>query len=183
MRLLILFGPPAVGKMTVGKVLESKTNFKLFHNHMVMDGIMHIFGVGTPSEDKLSKEIRTRIIEEAASSGVDLIFTYVWNFGREKGKQNIDVYKDLYESRGGKVYFVELIAPVATRIGRAADPIRHTIKHHSPDPERVRSLETTHNFTSPSPFYYPERYAQVDTTNLSPGQIAEDIIAFLNGKE
>lgn len=61
MKLLILFGPPAVGKTTIGKLIESTTDFKLFHNHMVMDGIMHIFGVGTPSEDRLSKIVRTEL--------------------------------------------------------------------------------------------------------------------------
>lgn len=66
MKLIIIFGPPAVGKTTVGKILEQKTDFKLFHNHMVMDGVMHLFGVGSPSEDKLSRLIRENIIKEAA---------------------------------------------------------------------------------------------------------------------
>jgi hypothetical protein len=33
--LAIIFGPPAVGKMTVGLELERLTGFRLFHNHMV----------------------------------------------------------------------------------------------------------------------------------------------------
>lgn len=37
MKLIILFGPQAVGKMTVGQSLASLTNFKLFHNHMSID--------------------------------------------------------------------------------------------------------------------------------------------------
>lgn len=104
MKLLILFGSPAVGKTTIGKLIESATDFKLFHNHMVMDGIMHIFGVGTPAEDKLSKIVRTNIIEEAAENNINLIFTYVWNFDKEKGKINIDTYKKVYESHGGSSF-------------------------------------------------------------------------------
>src|SRR5688500_8223965 len=107
MNLLILFGPPAVGKLTVGKLLERQTGFTLFHNHAIMDDIMHIFGRGTPSEDRLSRVIRENVIQEAAEAQIDLIFTYVWNFSKDKGKQNIDSYKQHYESRGGKVYFVE----------------------------------------------------------------------------
>jgi len=34
MQLVIIFGPPAVGKMTVGRALAERTGFKLFHNHM-----------------------------------------------------------------------------------------------------------------------------------------------------
>lgn len=179
MKLLILFGPPAVGKTTVGKLLESMTDFKLFHNHMVMDGIMHIFGVGTPSEDRLSKIVRTAIIEEAASQRVDLIFTYVWNFGKEKGKANIDVYKRIYESRGGDVLFVELAAPLEVRIERAGFLDRRQTKAHAPDPDRVAYLEENMNLKTPSPFFYPQSYKKIDTTNKSPVQIAQEIAAFL----
>ncbi len=179
MKLLILFGPPAVGKTTIGKLLESQTDFKLFHNHMVMDGIMHIFGVGTPSEDKLSKLVRTQIITEAAEAGIDLVFTYVWNFGKEKGKTNIDLYKKIYEDRGGEVLFVELTAPLDARVIRASHPGRKRLKAHAPDAKRVAYLESALDFTSPKPFYYPDAYISVDTTDKEPEVIAAEIIARL----
>lgn len=176
MKLLILFGPPAVGKTTIGTLLEEQSSFKLFHNHMVMDGVMQLFGVGTPSEDRLSRVLRTLIITEAAEAGLDLIFTYVWNFAKEKGKANIDTYKDIYESRGGQVQFVELVAPLADRIERAKSPERFVQKQHAPDSARVEKLESLCNFTSPMPFYYPGLYSRVDTTNKEPAAIAEAII-------
>lgn len=179
MKLLILFGPPAVGKTTIGNLLESMTDFKLFHNHMVMDGIMHIFGVGTPSEDRLSKIVRTKIIEEAASQGINLIFTYVWNFNREKGKINIDIYKKIYESHGGEVLFVELTAPLETRIERAGSLDRQKTKAHAPNPERVAHLEKNLGLDSPSPFFYPESYRKIDATDKSPVEIAKEIAALL----
>ena len=37
MKLVILFGPGAVGKMTVGKALAEITELKLFHNHMSLE--------------------------------------------------------------------------------------------------------------------------------------------------
>lgn len=179
MRLLVLFGPPSVGKATIGRIVESNTNFKLFHNHMVMDGIMHIFGVGTPSEDRLSKQVRTQIIEEAAEAGIDLIFTYVWNFGQEKGKVNIDAYKAIYEKRGGEVLFVELAAPLNVRVKRASHPDRKRLKAHAPDANRVEQLETILKLVSPSPFFYPDAYKKVDTTNKTPEQTAQEIIELL----
>jgi hypothetical protein len=177
MKLLILFGAPAVGKTTIGQIVESKTDFKLFHNHMVMDGIMHIFGVGTPSEDRLSKIIRTQILEEAANSGIDLIFTYVWNFGLEKGKRNIDVYKQIYESRGGEVRFIELTAPLSVRAKRASHPDRQQLKAHAPSPERVVHLDSILNTISPTPFFYPDTYRKIDTTDKTLEQIAQEIIS------
>lgn len=181
MKLLILFGPPSVGKTTIGKLVEARTSFKLFHNHMVMDGIMHIFGVGTPAEDRLSKIIRTEVIKEAAAAEINLIFTYVWDFGQKKGKINIDSYKEIYESRGGEVFFIELNAPLDVRAMRADNPDRQQIKAHAPDSKRVVKLESALNLTSPSPFFYPDNYAKIDTANKHPEEIAQEVIDILNG--
>ncbi|MFA5999701.1 MAG: hypothetical protein WC783_01840 [Candidatus Paceibacterota bacterium] len=178
-KLLIIFGPPAVGKTTVGKVIESKSDFKLFHNHMVMDGIMHLFGVGTSSEDKLSRIIRENVIKEAAEADMNLIFTYVWNFSLEKGKSNIDSYKNIYESAGGEVIFVELIASLSIRTERASNPMRNTEKKYAPDREKVLALEGTHNFTSPNPFFY-SNYTKINTDNKTPEAIAEEILPLLH---
>lgn len=175
MKLLIIFGPPSVGKMTVGKLIEQQTDFKLFHNHAIADDVMHIFGRGTPAEDRLSRAIREQIIDEAANSNIDLIFTYVWNFSREKGKQNIDAYKQCYESRGGTVYFVELVAPKEIRAQRASDPARYQTKAHAPTADEIAS-EQADKFTSPSPFFYPTNYLQIDTSDKQPPAVATEII-------
>jgi hypothetical protein len=177
-KLLILFGPPAVGKTAVGKILESKSDFKLFHNHMVMDGIMQLFGVGTPSEDKLSRIVRENIIKEAAESGINLIFTYVWNFGKDKGKTNIEFYKNIYESMGGQVIFVELVAPLEIRAQRAGNKDRNIEKKHAPGPQRVISLDETLNFISPEPFFFPN-YTKIDTKNKTPEEVAKEILPLI----
>lgn len=179
-KLLIIFGAPAVGKTTVGKILESKSDFKLFHNHMALDSVMHLFGVGTPSEDKLSRIIRESVIREAAETGLDLIFTYVWNFGKEKGKTNIDFYKNIYEAAGGQVFFVELTAPIDVRALRASDPNRNVDKKYAPNKDRVLMLEQQLKFTSPDPFFYPEFYLKIDTRDASPEEIASTIQKHFN---
>jgi len=178
MKLLIIFGPPAVGKTTVGKILEQKTDFKLFHNHMIMDGVMHLFGVGTLAEDKLSRIIRENIIKEAAESGLDLIFTYVWNFSKDKGKNNIDIYKDIYEKVGGKVIFIELSASLSVRAERASDPNRNIEKKYAPNKERVIALEDSLSFVSPSPFFY-KNYTKIETENKSIDSIVEEILKII----
>lgn len=37
MKFVLIFGPQAVGKMTVGQELAKITGLKLFHNHMTID--------------------------------------------------------------------------------------------------------------------------------------------------
>ena len=44
MDLVILIGSGAVGKMTVGQELVKITDFRLFHNHMMIEPVIEIFG-------------------------------------------------------------------------------------------------------------------------------------------
>lgn len=146
---------------------------------MVTDGVIHIFGMATPSENKLSKLIRTQIIQEAADTGVNLIFTYVWNFAATKGKERMDAFKKIYEDHGGEVIFVELTAPLETRIERANHPDRWRHKSHAPDAERVAHLETILDFKTPDPFFYPQSFYSIDTSDKTAGQTANEIIPLL----
>ncbi len=45
--LIFIFGPPAVGKMTVGQELAKITDYKLFYNHMTIDLITPFFRFGS----------------------------------------------------------------------------------------------------------------------------------------
>ncbi|MBP9667747.1 hypothetical protein KBD87_02990 [Candidatus Saccharibacteria bacterium] len=179
MKLLIIFGPPAVGKATVGNLVEKMTDFTLFHNHMVTDGIMHIFGKDSESESKLSREIRSAIIGEAAATGKNLIFTYVWNFNTPRGKRNIDHYKQLYEQHGGTVQFIELCAPLEERVQRADTKERWQRKYHTADGNEVRALERGRSFISPDPFYYPDIYTRIDAVGTAQ-ETADAIVQLLN---
>lgn len=58
MKLVIIFGPLAVGKMTVGYELERLTGLRLFHNHMTIDLILHFFAFGQPPFRRLVSEFR-----------------------------------------------------------------------------------------------------------------------------
>ena len=46
MDIVLLFGPQAVGKMTVGEELEKKTGLPLFHNHMTIDLVVKFIPYG-----------------------------------------------------------------------------------------------------------------------------------------
>jgi shikimate kinase len=46
MSFLLLVGPPAVGKMTVGQALAQKLGYPLFHNHLSIELSLHIADFG-----------------------------------------------------------------------------------------------------------------------------------------
>ncbi|WP_046213541.1 AAA family ATPase [Paenibacillus wulumuqiensis] len=119
MRLIILFGPQAVGKMTVGQHLAARTNMKLFHNHMSIDLVSQFFDYGTPSGKRLVNLIRREIFEEVSRSDLEgLIFTYVCAFDLQSDWDYIEEVAARFESRGGTVYYVELEADMEQRIQR-----------------------------------------------------------------
>ena len=70
MHFVFVFGPPAVGKMTVGRALAARTGYKLLHNHMTVEPVLEIFEFGSPPFGRLVNEFRRRVIEEALA-GVD----------------------------------------------------------------------------------------------------------------
>jgi hypothetical protein len=46
--LLFVVGPPAVGKMTVGREIAERTGLRLFHNHMSAEPVLPFFDFGSP---------------------------------------------------------------------------------------------------------------------------------------
>ena len=45
MKLVIIFGAGAVGKMTVGQELAKITDLRLYHNHMDIEMVIGIFAL------------------------------------------------------------------------------------------------------------------------------------------
>ena len=83
MKLVIIFGPQAVGKMTVGQELQKITELKLFHNHMTIELLAPLFGFSSEMWE-LSNKFRKDIFKTAVQSDLNgLIFTFVWGFNLE----------------------------------------------------------------------------------------------------
>ena len=60
MKLVLLFGDCAVGKMTVGQELAKITDLRLFHNHMTIEPVLEIFGTYEPAViEKLRQSVST----------------------------------------------------------------------------------------------------------------------------
>lgn len=83
MKLIIIYGAPAAGKLTIATELARRTGFKLFHNHVSIDCVKPVFDFGTPPFMRMIETIRFAMIAEAAREGVDLIHTFVYAFGED----------------------------------------------------------------------------------------------------
>jgi len=56
--LVIIFGPPAIGKMTVGQELSKITGLKLLHNHISLELANQFFPWSTPEFNRIDRLIR-----------------------------------------------------------------------------------------------------------------------------
>ena len=75
MKLVHLIGNAAVGKMTVGQELAKITGLRLFHNHMMIEPVLEIFGAWRPD---VTQRLRQVIFEEfAKTDNYGMIFLHV----------------------------------------------------------------------------------------------------------
>lgn len=190
--LLVIIGPPAVGKMTVGRAVCARSDFRLFHNHHTIEPLADVFGFGSPSFDQLKDELRRRVIEVAAQHGVRLIFTFVWPVDDEGDAATVREYLAPYVDRGLPVSFVELYAGLETRLVRNVQSDRIAAKPSKADltwsDAHVRELEAEYRMnTDPADPGTPAGavladfpHLRLDNTDLTPDEVAAVILEWLD---
>lgn len=123
-KFIMIFGPQAVGKMTVGHELTKITELKLFHNHMSIELFHPFFGFGSETW-RLSSIVRRELFESFAS-GIQygLIFTYVWGFDLKEDWEFVEQTCNMFETKGADIYFVELESTIEERLKRNTTAFR-----------------------------------------------------------
>lgn len=179
MKLVLLFGPQAVGKMTIGHELEKITQLKLLHNHMTIDLLHPFFGF---SEDtwRISTIIREEIFKAAVKSALEgIVFTFVWSFESSQDWEFVSHVRSIFEEAGGEVYFVELEAQQSERLLRNQTP--HRLAHKTTKRNIAESeahLIETHKmnrFNSWSNEIREQNYLRIDNTQLDAEVVAKMI--------
>ena len=176
MKFILLFGPQAAGKMTIGKELEKITAFKLFHNHMTIEMLHPFFGF-SKEMFQLSDLIRAEIFKALAVSETEgIVFTYVWAFDMKEDWDFVQRVCEIFESAGNEVYFVELEANVKTRLQRNKETSRleeKPTKRNIAESEReLLDSMKTHRLNSFEGEIERENYIRIDNTDLEPDEVA-----------
>ena len=190
--LLLIIGPPAVGKMTVGRAVSAWTDFRLFHNHHTVEPLLEVFGFGTDPFNTLNSEFRRRVIQEAAAADLKLIFTLVWNVEDPDDAEYVRRLIAPYVDAGLPVSFVELYAGLETRLVRNVHEERIDHKRSKRDlawsDAHVREMDAAHVMNTrddqPTPatdLLADFAHLRLDNSDLTPEQTATGIIAWLDG--
>lgn len=180
MKFIIITGPQAVGKMTVGQELVKITNLKLLHNHMTIEVLTKIFDYSRDSFRKLNEEFRIKIFEEFAKSEEEgIIFTTTWDFDNKEEWDRIYKYIQIFKDNNAEIYIIELEANLDERLKRNTTenrllnkPSKRNLEWSEKD--LLKSVEK-YRFNSKENEIKEENYLRIDNTNLNANVVAEMI--------
>ena len=167
MKLIVLHGPPGVGKLSVGRELAALTGYGLFHNHLTIDLVHSVFEFATPAFCDLREGIWLDVLGRAADEDVPgVIFTLVFEPTLLPGFY--DRLRERIENAGGTLHPFELRCSVKENERRIVQPNRRAfLKSDNPVFLRNALLRGDHD----SPPDMPDNVS-IDTTMLTASETA-----------
>lgn len=174
MKFVLIVGDSAVGKMTVGQELMKLTGLRLFHNHMMIEPVLEIFG---SFDGKTILQLREIIFQEfAKTENYGMIHTMMWAFDMPSDWDYVNHVVGLFEEQGAEIYCVELVASQEIRLQRNETPNRlaHKASKRDLEASRARLLRDNENYRLESlPGEIPfKNYMKIDNSNLPPDVVA-----------
>jgi hypothetical protein len=170
MKLLLLFGDAAVGKMTVGQELAKITDLRLFHNHMTIEPVIEVFGY---YDGKTIMRLRDVIFEEfSKSNNYGMIFTFMWAFNQKADWDYVEHVCGIFRKHDAEIYFAELVAPLEKRLQRniSDNRLKNKASKRKIDESNKRLLDDYEKYRCVSnegeiPF---KNYIRIDNTDIAP---------------
>jgi hypothetical protein len=172
LNVVYLYGPPAVGKLTVAQDLARQTGYRLFHNHLTVDVATAIFEQGSAPYHRLVDRLRLNVFEAAQSERLPgLIFTKVWDPARTD--EALAFIRSI-EALGCTLCFVRLFCTPEALDQRVLSPERRRYgKIIQPGELRAKLDQLQGGFIQ-----IPGREClSIDTTSLTPNETAQQIAA------
>ena len=174
MKFVWIVGDSAVGKMTVGQELMKITDLRLFHNHMMIEPVLDIFGSFRGEAIIKLREVIFR--EFVKTDNYGMIHTIMWAFDMPSDWDYINHVTGIFREVGAEIYCVELVAPQAVRLQRNETPnrLQHKASKRDVEASRQRLLRDNERYRLESlPGEIPfENYIKIDNSNLPPETVA-----------
>lgn len=172
MKLVLIVGAGAVGKMTVGQELMKITNLRLFHNHMMIEPVIEIFG--RFKGDTILK-LRDIIFNDFVNDDNEgMIHTFMWAFDMESDWEYVEHLVQKFD----EIYCVELIASQEVRLERNKTENRLLNKASKRDIEASNNRmlkEDTHRLVSNEGEIPFKNYLRINNEHLEACEVAKII--------
>ena len=182
--LVVIIGPQAVGKMTIGEKLKEKIGYTLMTNHDSIEIAIKIFSSNKDAKLKLKSKIREDVFNICLENNISIIFTFVVDFNTNEDILYLNELKNKFEKTGGHFYLIELEADLQTRLERNKTPHRLECKPSKrnmewSDKELIESMNI-YRMNSIKDEIKFENYIKINNTNLSPNAVCDIIINKFN---
>ena len=175
MKLVLIYGGQAVGKMTVGQELTKITDLKLFHNHMSIEPFIEIFG---NRNGQVVKDFRESVFKNfAKTDNYGLIFTFVWDLDSKDDWKYMKHLQKIFKK--ADIYYVELVSPLEVRLERNKTENRLKNKASKRDVQasenRILDEKDKHRVVSFDGEIKYKNYIKIDNSKLSAEETAKII--------
>jgi hypothetical protein len=182
--LVVIIGPQAVGKMTIGEKLKEKIGYTLMTNHDSIEIAIKIFSSNKDAKLKLKSKIREDVFNICLENNISIIFTFVVDFNTNDDILYLNELKNKFEKTGGHFYLIELEADLQTRLERNKTPHRLECKPSKKniewsEKELIESMNI-YRMNSIKDEIKFENYIKINNTNLSPNAVCDIIINKFN---
>ena len=174
MKLVLIVGDSAVGKMTVGQELQKITGLRLFHNHMTIEPVLEIFN--DFNVDVILK-LRYLIFEEFVKTDNEgMIYTCMWDYDAQEDWDIMNKILGIFE--GAQIYCAELTAPLEVRLQRNAteNRLRNKASKRDIEASNARLINyASRRFISRDGEIPIQNFIRIDNSNLAANKVAQMI--------
>ncbi len=167
-RHILIYGPPAAGKLTVARCLAARYGVKVLDNHLTADVAGRLFDFGTKPFNELVERLRAELTAAAARAGLDVVSTFVYDHPNDRGY--VERLVATMEAEGGAVVFVQLLPPPSVLEERVILPSRAEFRKLR-DPAELRRVLRRYDLRTP---ITPDDLS-IDNSALSPEEVASRI--------
>jgi len=177
MKLIVVLGAQAVGKMTVGQELVKITELRLLTNHTTWEFVHEHFGGDFGDASDRLKEV---ILEEFSKSDkYGLIYTGCINYDNQEEWDWLRQITDMFKKINAEIYYVELIASQEIRLQRNNTENRLLNKPTKRDIEKSNKnlidADKKARFISNDGEIPFKNFIKIDNSNIAPDVVAKMI--------
>ena len=170
MKLIIIYGSEAVGKLTIAKEVVRKTGYKLFHNHVSVDVARSLFDFGEDGWDELIWGVRDLVFDCAGKWDVPgMIFT--WAYSHPDFQPYLDRIRSVINKHDGEIHFVYVWCSEEELKKRVVQEGRQAVGKITTVEALERQRERKNHQAIPG-----SASLEIDNTHLSPEEAADRII-------
>jgi hypothetical protein len=174
MKLLLIYGRPAVGKLTVAREVAALTGGRLFHNHLAVNLALSVFPFRSPGFVAVREQVWMAVFRRALRDRVPLLI-FTFNPEDSVPQRFIDGLFSEVAAAGGEVIAVELTASEAVIEARIESASRR-LEGKLVDLKTYRELRDRGAFDTP---VIASPRMSLDSGTLTPAQSADRIASMI----